>query len=248
MRITDNFQEFSPQEYLQEYYTEIYNGNEYLLKFYHDTFLQIPPVTRYLEIGGGPTIYQLISVSQKVEKIVFAEYLDANRIEVGKWFEKKPDRFNWDLFFQFVQALEIKVNPTVTVTEMKDRLRRRLDCIIKCDVRRINPLDPYNELEFDIVASNFCLESITDNQADFLNSLHNITRLLKPGGLLIMSLIKNARYYTVGQIGFKAFPVDEDAIFFYLMSANYTNIDIYTMPAEDGHGYHGMMFLTATKN
>lgn len=40
-----------------------------------------------LEFGGGPTIHSLISASQHVETITFADYAESNRTEITTWKE-----------------------------------------------------------------------------------------------------------------------------------------------------------------
>lgn len=40
-----------------------------------------------LEFGGGPTVHSLISASEHVETITFADYAESNRKEVTTWKE-----------------------------------------------------------------------------------------------------------------------------------------------------------------
>lgn len=42
-----------------------------------------------LEFGGGPTLYSLITASQHVENISFAEYAEPNRNEIIWWMDKR---------------------------------------------------------------------------------------------------------------------------------------------------------------
>ncbi|OQY29740.1 MAG: hypothetical protein B6244_02825 [Candidatus Cloacimonetes bacterium 4572_55] len=248
MEVTYDLSQFSQIGYLREYYSTIYNGNEYLLTHFHGAFEKFDKeIPEYLEIGGGPTIYQLISAGAKVRHITFSEFLDVNRKEVENWVENKNGAFNWDIFFRFVWELERKKDSTLTIKEMKERLRRKIKRVIPCNVLLDNPLDPLRMQNFDIIASNFCLESVTDKESVFLQVLENVTGLLRRGGTLIMSLVKNAHYYNIGDLNFPVLPVDEEKMGRYLAHMKYVDIQINTMPAEEGHGYHGMMFLTATK-
>ena len=38
-----------------------------------------------LEFGGGPTVHSLISASQHVETVTFADYAESNRNEISIW-------------------------------------------------------------------------------------------------------------------------------------------------------------------
>ena len=245
--ITYDFSKFSPIDYLNEYYTQIYNGNDHLLQYLHNFFQTFNgSIDRYLEIGGGPTVCQLISASSKAKSIVFAEYLEANRREVIRWINKEGNAFSWDVFFRFVLRLEQETNLSLTLDDLKERVRRKISKVVKCDANQENPISPLNT-KFDVVASSFCLESITSSESSFVNSLRNITSLLKPDGTLIMTLIRNARCYSVGKLNFPAFSIDECRIKGYLELMDYTDIEIASAPAKEGHGYDGMIFLNARR-
>ena len=57
---------------------------------------------RCLEYGGGPTITGLIGAAPKVDRIVFAEFTEANRQAVLSWIAGKPEAFDWRPFIEYV--------------------------------------------------------------------------------------------------------------------------------------------------
>ncbi len=79
-----DYTHFNPVDYLNEYWWFTSIEDPFLLEFYHQVYGSLPYQNRFLEIGGGPTIYQFISACTKIETIVFAEYLEVNRQEVRK--------------------------------------------------------------------------------------------------------------------------------------------------------------------
>ncbi len=246
-KITRDFRKFSPKYYLNDYFLEEDNEGKYLLRFYHKVYNSSSGVSRLLEVGGGPTIYQLISASAVTDQIIFSEYLDDNRKEITKWIKGSRGAFNWDKYFRFVLQLEGKKCSQSSLREIKRRLRDKIKAVIFCDVLKNNVLKTKKYKIFDAVSINFCSESITDNEKDFILSLRNITALLKENGLLVMTLLKNAKYYKVGEVKFCSFPVNERYIKKVLPRIGYSDIKIKSYKAEPERPYNGFICLTAKK-
>ncbi|KYO36035.1 hypothetical protein Y1Q_0012300 [Alligator mississippiensis] len=59
-----------------------------------------------IDIGSGPTIYQLLSACEKFNKIIVSDYADRNRQELEKWLKKGPGAFDWTLVVKYVCKLE----------------------------------------------------------------------------------------------------------------------------------------------
>ena len=245
--ITNDFTRFSSGNYLREYYSEIGTENAYLLEFLHRTHAEGAPVRRMLEVGGGPTIYQLISACRRTEEIVFSEYLPGNREAVRAWRDGAADAFDWDEYFAFVVRLEGAGDDTgERIQARKSALRHKLGRITPYDAKSDDPL-PEEQGPFDLIGVNFCLESITSNEEEYRFSLGHMTELLAPGGMLVMTALKNAEYYHVGDLKFPAFPVDEKSVDRYLTDFSYGDIRVGTVPAEHTQGYEGLMTITARK-
>ena len=99
------FDRFSAKLYLQEYYGDIGKENQFLLDFLHETYSAWSPESIW-DVGGGPTIYQLISASRKARWIRIFEYLDENRSAVELWRSGKPGGFDWSTYFAAVGSRE----------------------------------------------------------------------------------------------------------------------------------------------
>ena len=77
-----------------------------MLDFFHHTYTTMRPTKKLLEVGGGPTIYQLISASSKVESITFSDFNVTNLTEVRNWADGKPTAFDWSSYVKYVATLE----------------------------------------------------------------------------------------------------------------------------------------------
>src|SRR3989338_6776464 len=126
--MASDYSMFSPAQYLEAFYGETDEGAEgsFLMKFFHDAYLALPDNLNILEVGGGPTIYQLISASSKAKEIIFSEYADENIAEVKKWLSADETAFNWDDYFKMVLKYEGKVTSFDNLNSIKFRLHSRL--------------------------------------------------------------------------------------------------------------------------
>lgn len=59
-----------------------------------------------IDIGSGPTIYQLLPACGSYENIIATDYLEQNCQEITKWLKKEPDAFDWSSVVQYVCQLE----------------------------------------------------------------------------------------------------------------------------------------------
>lgn len=186
------FEDFQPRTYLAEFFggggkdpseRELLRGlvNEYA--FAH-------PGDALLELGGGPSIYQLISAAPKVESIVFTEYLPENLEEVRAWLRDEPTAWDWDGFIAEALVLEGRSASAQDLAERKAMIRRKVKSVLPCDITRANPLDDDTLLgRFDALALNYVIDSITNGLDTWREYLHNAARLLKPQALLVYNAI-----------------------------------------------------------
>ena len=183
-----------------------------------------------------------------MREIVFAEFLECNRRELVKWIFGAEDAVDWTQYIDFVLALE-GGNPTKD--ERQEIVRRVSKCItqiVECDAHLPNMLSPRTFHPFDVVSSSFCLECITGEEEKFIEFVSKLGTYLRPGGTLVLVLLKNARAYKVGDKLFPVFPLDESYITALLRALGYADIDVRTTPPEADQGYAGLIALTAKKD
>ncbi len=113
-------------------YQELFDPNEYLGSFYGETFDQpgeVGTVIRYnidcihrlselipdpkpgqkrilVDLGCGPNIHGVLSLSAKFEQIYMAEYTQKNRDALQLWLECKQGAHDWTPVIKHVAQLE----------------------------------------------------------------------------------------------------------------------------------------------
>uniref|UniRef100_A0A8C2VVI0 Nicotinamide N-methyltransferase n=1 Tax=Chinchilla lanigera TaxID=34839 RepID=A0A8C2VVI0_CHILA len=119
---------FNPRDYLEKYYNfGSRNSTEnqilrhlltYLFKILCEGGVEGDLL---IDIGSGPTIYQLLSACDSFKEIITTDYLDQNLQELEKWLKKEPGAFDWSPVVTYVCDLE---GNRVKGPEKEERLRR----------------------------------------------------------------------------------------------------------------------------
>jgi hypothetical protein len=210
----------------------------------------ISPDSRLLDFGGGPTVYTLITAATRAKEIDFCDYLESNLAEVQKWLRREPSAYNWTHFIKTTLVLEGRDYSPESVTWREDEVRARVKQIMRCDANRRHPLEQI-AAQYDVLVTNFCAESATHNCQQWNRFVRNIASLIKPQGRLIMSALKGAVSYAVGQEVFPAVHIMEEDLIEVLCEAGFIEetIHIESVPADrPSRHYQGLMFTTAVKS
>lgn len=257
-KIEPTFETFDPKEYLSQYYSKIDSENHGLMEFLVRAYKELPENCKFLEFGGGPTIYPLINVAPYVSKIHFADYLPENLKEVRLWKQNSSCGFDWTRFF--MKALQLEGTKKVTSGMIRKRevmVRKKIEKFLFCNAFDKDPLGPKYRRYYDVVNTNFVTESITASKKIWKELVGNVCSLLKEDGTLIMTAIKEAMYYHVGKKVFPAVSVTEEDIIEVLtdLGFNEASIVVSAIPAEVMNeeligytGYKGLVFVRAKKS
>ncbi|KAI4584926.1 hypothetical protein MJG53_006460 [Ovis ammon polii x Ovis aries] len=94
--------EFQPQDYLKTFYafdSGTVAENEILKFNLNNLFETFSPGgiggDILIDVGTGPTIYQLISACEAFREIIMSDYSELNLREVDKWLKKDPGAYDW---------------------------------------------------------------------------------------------------------------------------------------------------------
>ncbi|KAF1598652.1 Phenylethanolamine N-methyltransferase, partial [Eudyptes moseleyi] len=112
--LREGYKGFDPRAYLQNNYLPPradFSSEEFVvpwkLRCLAETFAsgEIRGHT-LIDVGSGPTIYQLLSACDHFEEIVATDYLAVNREELGRWARGEPGTFDWSPFIRHVCKIE----------------------------------------------------------------------------------------------------------------------------------------------
>ncbi|OCT72549.1 indolethylamine N-methyltransferase [Xenopus laevis] len=222
-------EKFDPRAYLEEFYNPnsgviVTEGLlKYTLRKLHETFtVRGVKGETLINFGQGPTIYQDLSACESFKEIIGAEYTERNREYYKKTLRNEPGIFDWTTVIQAVCDLEGK---GTTVDEKREKLKKTVTKIIKCDLNKRNPVEPLVLPRVDCVMAIGSLECASDLDS-FCNALKNISSLLKVGGHLIIAELLNCTYYLVGGTRFSCVTLTEEFMRNAITDAGFAIIDL----------------------
>lgn len=228
-----------------------------------------------LDIGGGPTIYQHIPLIGIADSIVHAEYLEANRDELQSW-KSGLSTFSWASYVQYCQEY-FRSNAgqfSMATPDVQERLRsfaEQPEATAENDLRdRITQIIPVNafvpdlgiptdirpdvvnvsrEGSIELMTSNFCIESATADPELWKQGIKNICDQVPAGKFLLMTAIRNAEHYTVGDKTMPAVPVNGESITVELRAQGFEILELQELTGSNKQsvGYDGMVFVLAKK-
>jgi hypothetical protein len=250
---TTDFSKFNPRAYLEEIHSDGGKGqaNRDILISLIDEYSFVPNKTHLLELGGGPTIYQLITATSKVSSITFAEFSTDARAEIEAWVQGKKTAWNWDAWFETTMRIESGEKPTQNqISERQQELKTKIKEIIACDVRNQNPLGDEKYLHFfDAIAMNYVIDSITESFSQWSSYLDNALSLLKPQGILIYNAISDVdTRWGTGGVKFPGIDVLPPQLYRELTSRGFEIKYLQQKYNQECEGHKAHLFSCSVRN
>ncbi|XP_068102619.1 indolethylamine N-methyltransferase-like [Hyperolius riggenbachi] len=200
-----------------------------------------------IDLSVGSLIHHLYSACDIFKDIIILKVNENCNMETSKWKDTRTGAYNW----QHTSAHAAKLEGKSGQIEDKDqRLKTAIGHIISCDFKNENITYPVVLPLADCVTSLFLTTAISKDEDDYMRNLEKISKLLRPGGHLILFLVLNVSYYMVGGEKFHAFTFDENFVKNALCKLGFV-IDYYAVQRRRSDSniidYEAVMFITACK-
>ncbi|XP_028456289.1 phenylethanolamine N-methyltransferase-like [Perca flavescens] len=206
------YQGFDPAAYLQTNYTspQASADCQKTVTICHASRSSDVSGELLVDIGSGPTLYQVMSGCEVFNKVLLTDFLEVNRQELRSWLQDEGGcSLDWTPYLQHVpievhrpQPLALDVLPAAGA-----------DCLVSC----------------------YCLESVSPDLAAFTRALGHIGRLLRPRGHLLLIGALGMSYYFGGPgVKIPTVPVNEAQVCASLKESGYTliRLEVYTVPQD----------------
>ena len=168
-----------PKEYLSTYYTndpatDYEEG--FHLHWWQHCYGSIQPKGNMLVVGGGPTIYSLITAAKYVTNICFTDFDSKCLDVVSEWIS--TDSSFWNLYVR--RALEFESLPSgeKSVQERVQLIKDKIACL-----SQVNILETQLPERYDVVDAHFVLDCMSSSPVVFATALKNSCQVLKHSGL-----------------------------------------------------------------
>nr|XP_060643707.1 indolethylamine N-methyltransferase-like [Anolis sagrei ordinatus] len=248
--------DFDPKGYFNMYKNfglGISPGNDerlcFILEHLHKTFAHggIRGDT-LIDIGSGPSIYQLLSACESFKEIIASDLVEKNREEMQKWLRKDPKAFNWTPMVKYVCQIEGNRERWM---EKEEKLRRTINQVLPCDMNLANPFNPLVVPPADCVLSTYCLEVASKDLHTYRSGIRKIGSLVKSGGHLVLVMALGGTYYMVGPHKFSCIYLTPEIVKEAIKEAGFDTVhfDIlnFNMPMTYANGQN-VGFLVAQKH
>lgn len=247
------FDDFSPDAYLGEYYSSVGEENDALLRFLVDAFSNVTPGGRMIELGCGPTIYQLLAAARVVDTVALTDPVVSNLAVIERWLRAEPEAFDWRPFIERTLAYEGGSESPEAVARRADLLRSKVGWLGPCDLLAPAVL-PGSVGLFDVVGLHFVTEGITSDRATWAAALDRVLGLVAPEGWIVTAAVERATHWKVGSRAYPAVSLDVDDLVDHITASGFSARLVRRTDAEhpdpsspQHEGYSGLMFVAAQR-
>ncbi|XP_075696768.1 nicotinamide N-methyltransferase-like [Rhinoderma darwinii] len=208
--------DFDSRQHLEHYFSDkpdMVFGDD-TLKFAIDNLRQVFTVGHIngdilIDLSSGSMVHHLYSASEFLQNIIVLKANNRCIMELKRWVDDRTGAFYWGHTSTLLQEKEENSDQC---QDQESKLRSAIQHVVKYDPEKENMTEPLVLPPADCVISAWLLEIISKDQDDYIRYLRKFSRLLKPGGHLIIIGILGTTYYTVGKDKFHVFAYDEDFI------------------------------------
>uniref|UniRef100_A0AAY4ADX7 Phenylethanolamine N-methyltransferase n=1 Tax=Denticeps clupeoides TaxID=299321 RepID=A0AAY4ADX7_9TELE len=206
-----------------------------------------------VDIGSGPTLYQVMSGCEVFRRVILTDFLEVNRKELKTWLGGGSGSLDWTPYLEYVCQLEGRSSSAAS--DKASRLRSAVTDVLPIDVHRQQPLasGALPPTGADCLVSCFCLESVSPDVASFNRALGNISTLLRLGGHLLLIGALGESFYLGGPgLQIPVVPLDEAQVCNSLKATGFAlvQLSVYTLPPDMRVGVDdvsGVFFAKARK-
>ncbi|XP_075696807.1 nicotinamide N-methyltransferase-like [Rhinoderma darwinii] len=162
-----------------------------------------------IDLSPGSFIHHLYSACEFFKNIIVLKANNRCIMELKRWVDERTGAFYWGHTSTLLQEKE---ENSEQFEDKEGKVRSAIQHIVKCDPEKENMTDPLVLPPVDCVISTGLLDVMSKDHDDYIRYLRKFSRLLKPGGHLILIGSLDATFLIVGKDKFHIFTYDEDFV------------------------------------
>ncbi|XP_066461812.1 nicotinamide N-methyltransferase-like [Eleutherodactylus coqui] len=200
-----------------------------------------------IDLSCGPMIHHLYAACEFFKHIIVLKARDRCILELKRWLDTRTGAFHWG------HATQLHVDTEGNRDQLQDKeekIRSAVQHVMKCDFEKENIIEPLDLPPADCIISVGLLDVICKDHDDYRGYLRKYSRLLKPGGHLILIGCLDTTYITIQKGKFHVLRYDEDFARKALVGEGFV-IDCCKVKeakvVSDLCDYKGVIFMAAYK-
>ncbi|KAG8568493.1 hypothetical protein GDO81_014022 [Engystomops pustulosus] len=195
---------------------EDYFGDKPKMVFGDDSIIfSIVNLTKTFTLGhikGNILIYlslssmvpHLYAACEFFKHVIILKVQDRCILELKRWLDTRTGAFNWGHAAKLHADLQEKSDH---IRDKDEKVKSAICHVVKCNFEKENMTEPIDLPPADCIISAWLLDVICKDKENYVRYLRKFSKLLKPGGHLILVGSLNA---TVGKDRLHMFTYDED--------------------------------------
>ncbi|XP_068102598.1 indolethylamine N-methyltransferase-like [Hyperolius riggenbachi] len=200
-----------------------------------------------VDISVSSLIHHLYSSCDIFKDIIILKLNERCNMETSRWKDARTGAYSWEHTSAHAAKLEGK---SVQIQDKDEQLKTAISHIISCDFENENITHPVVLPLADCITSLLIMDVICKDEDDYLRNLEKMSKLLRPGGHLILMGARNACYVMVGGEKFQGFSYDESFVKNALSKLGFV-IDYCAVQRRRNESklvdYDSVIFITACK-
>ncbi|XP_069803859.1 nicotinamide N-methyltransferase-like isoform X2 [Dendropsophus ebraccatus] len=200
-----------------------------------------------IDLSIGPLVHLLYASCEFFKHIIVLKVSDRCIMELKRWLDSRTGAFNWE----HAGKLHAEIEGNCDQSQDKDgKVRSAIQHVVFCDIEKENMTDPIVLPQADCIMIAWLLDDISKDQEDYIRYLRKFSRLLKPGGHLIIIGCLERTYTRVGKDKLRALHYNEDFVRNALVGEGFV-IDYCNVKKRTSVSYltdyKGVIFIAAHK-
>ncbi|XP_068102616.1 indolethylamine N-methyltransferase-like [Hyperolius riggenbachi] len=200
-----------------------------------------------IDVSFASFIHHLYPACDIFKDIIILKLNERCNMETSRWKDTRTGCFTWTHASAHATKLEGK---SEQIQDKEVQLKTAISHVISCDFDNENITYPVVLPLADCVTSGLMLNAISKDEDDYMRNLDKISKLLRPGGHLILAGLLNASYVINGGERFHLFKHDESFVKNALLKLGFV-IDYCAVQRRRNESkltdYKAVMCLTACK-
>lgn len=160
-----------------------------------------------IDLSGGPLVHHLYSACEFFKHIIVLKVKDRCILELKRWLDTRTGAFDWGHATKHHAGMKENSDE---LQESEGKVRSAAQHVMKCDLEKENIMDPMVLPPADCVLITWFLDITCRTKDDYIKYLRRFSRLLKPGGHIILFGVLGMSFYTVGKDKYHGLTYDED--------------------------------------
>ncbi|XP_068102596.1 nicotinamide N-methyltransferase-like [Hyperolius riggenbachi] len=200
-----------------------------------------------IDVSISSLIHHLYSACDIFKDIIILKLNEKCNMETSKWKDTRTGAMEW----KHTSAHATKLEGKSTQTEDKDKqLKTAISHVVACDFENENITHPVVLPLADCITSVLLVDVISTDEDDYMRNLEKISKLLRPGGHLMLMAALNTTYFTAGEHRCHILTFDESFVKNALQKLGFV-IDYCAVQRKRNEStltdYEAFMFIAACK-